>query len=87
MSDEWLDKIFRVNLMSHFSLIREFLPAMLEMRKGHIVSMASMATYICSANMVDYGAAKAGVLALHEGRKNTDSTILLKHFPPISLFR
>ncbi|KAJ9649696.1 hypothetical protein H2199_000475 [Coniosporium tulheliwenetii] len=66
-SEEYLEKIFRVNLLSHFTLIKEFLPGMMDLQKGHIVSIASMASYFSGASIVDYCCTKAGVLALHEG--------------------
>ncbi|KAF2092107.1 NAD(P)-binding protein, partial [Saccharata proteae CBS 121410] len=65
-SREDLERLFRVNLFSHWALIQEFLPAMLEKRKGHVVSVASMASYLSGPCMGDYSATKAGVLALHE---------------------
>jgi NADP-dependent 3-hydroxy acid dehydrogenase YdfG len=40
---------------------------MLEAKKGHIVSIASMASYLSCSGLVDYAATKAGVLTLHEG--------------------
>ena len=40
---------------------------MLDAKKGHIVSIASMASYFTCCGLVDYAATKAGVLALHEG--------------------
>lgn len=64
---EWLEKIFRVNLISHWQTVGAFLPAMLKAKHGHIVTMASMATYVGPANIVDYGATKAGLLSFHEG--------------------
>lgn len=66
-SEEFLEKVFRVNLLSHWTTIKEFLPAMLEAKKGHIVGIASMASYFSVASLTDYAATKAGVLALHEG--------------------
>jgi all-trans-retinol dehydrogenase (NAD+) len=71
-SEEFLEKVFRVNLLSHWITIKEFLPAMLDARKGHIVSIASMASYSSCAGLVDYAATKAGVLALHEGMSALD---------------
>ncbi|EXJ73289.1 uncharacterized protein A1O5_03049 [Cladophialophora psammophila CBS 110553] len=65
-SDAWLEKIFRVNLLSHFTLIRLLLPKMMAQRKGHIVSIASMASYTGCASLADYCATKAGVLGMHE---------------------
>ncbi|KAH0845493.1 hypothetical protein AYO21_09591 [Fonsecaea monophora] len=64
--EAWLEKIFRVNLLSHFTLIRLLLPKMMAQRKGHVVSIASMASYTGCASLGDYSATKAGVLALHE---------------------
>lgn len=66
-SEEFLEKLFRVNLLSHWITIKEFLPAMLDAKKGHIVSIASMASYFSCCGLVDYAATKAGVLTLHEG--------------------
>ncbi|KAG9783479.1 hypothetical protein ABEF93_004677 [Exophiala dermatitidis] len=65
-SDAFLDKIFRVNVLSHFSLLRLILPKMLAAKKGHIVTLASMASYTGQPNLGDYTATKAAVLGLHE---------------------
>ena len=40
---------------------------MLEAKKGHIIGIASMASYFTCAGLTDYCATKHGVLALHEG--------------------
>ncbi|KAF2471295.1 dehydrogenase/reductase SDR family member 8 precursor [Lindgomyces ingoldianus] len=66
-SDEWLRKIFDVNLLSNFTTVKAFLPDMIANNKGHIVTVASLASFIAVAGMVDYSATKAGVLAFHEG--------------------
>jgi len=66
-SDAWLEKIFRVNVMSHFTLIRELLPGMLAQRKGHIFTVASIASYAATASLVDYCSTKAAALSLHQG--------------------
>jgi len=52
--------------MCHFTLIRLILPTMMKQRKGHIVSIASMASYTGQASLGDYCATKAGVLGMHE---------------------
>lgn len=65
---EHAEKIFKVNIISHFVLIRELLPGMLERKKGHIVEVASMASFGGTPGLVDYCATKAGVLALYEGQ-------------------
>ncbi|OJD36288.1 short-chain dehydrogenase reductase 2 [Diplodia corticola] len=66
-NDEYDEQLFRVNVLSHFSLIREFLPGMLAQKKGHIVTVASLASYYTPSGIVNYAASKAAVLSLHEG--------------------
>lgn len=66
-SNDSLRKLFDVNVLSHYYLIREFMPHMVASNKGHIVSVASMASYVSCSNIVDYCATKAAVLSLHEG--------------------
>lgn len=68
-STEFVQKIMTINLTSHFVLIREFLPAMLDMKKGHVVGIASMASFVAAPGLVDYCVTKVGVLALHEGER------------------
>jgi all-trans-retinol dehydrogenase (NAD+) len=67
-SEEDLEKIFRVNLLSHWTTIKEFLPAMLESKKGHIIEIASLASYVGVSGIGDYCSTKAGVLALYESK-------------------
>ncbi|KAF2789592.1 dehydrogenase/reductase SDR family member 8 precursor [Melanomma pulvis-pyrius CBS 109.77] len=66
-SDEWLRKIFDVNLLSNFTTVKAFLPAMIAKNKGHVVTVASTASFSGIAFMVDYCSTKAGVLSFHEG--------------------
>ena len=56
-----------VNLLSHFLMFREFAPDMIKSNHGHIVTIASMASFLCQASNVDYACTKAAVLAFHEG--------------------
>jgi NAD(P)-dependent dehydrogenase (short-subunit alcohol dehydrogenase family) len=66
-SDEFVRKIFDVNILSHFTTVKAFLPDMIKANKGHVVSVASLASYVSVAGIVDYSATKAAVLAFHEG--------------------
>ncbi|CAN9199295.1 unnamed protein product [Alternaria alternata] len=61
------ERLFRVNLLSQMVLIRAFLPAMLAQEKGHVVSIASMASFVVPPNMVNYCISKIGALYLTEG--------------------
>ncbi|KAF1349687.1 hypothetical protein BDV97DRAFT_352169 [Delphinella strobiligena] len=78
---QFLQKIFNVNLLSHWYTTQAFLPHMLEKRKGHIVSIASMASFVSAPHIVDYSATKSGALAFHEGLAS--ELRLLHHCPEI----
>ncbi|KAF3008658.1 hypothetical protein E8E13_008867 [Curvularia kusanoi] len=60
-------KLFQVNLISHMVLIRAFVPGMLAQRKGHIVTIASMASFVPAPGLIDYCISKVGALYLTEG--------------------
>lgn len=57
---------FEVNIMSHFWMVREFLPSMVKNNHGHVITVASMASFVALGEMADYCASKAGALAFHE---------------------
>jgi all-trans-retinol dehydrogenase (NAD+) len=40
---------------------------MIKNKKGHVVTIASMASYAVGAGLVDYASSKAAALAFHEG--------------------
>ncbi|KAJ9620116.1 hypothetical protein H2203_007880 [Taxawa tesnikishii (nom. ined.)] len=66
-SPAFIRKIFEVNTISHWYLIQAFLPDMLAKRKGHIITIASIASFTAPAGIVHYAATKAAAMALHEG--------------------
>ncbi|KAL5348109.1 hypothetical protein ACLOAV_006589 [Pseudogymnoascus australis] len=66
-SEEEIRQVFDVNLVANFLLIKEFLPAMIKRNHGHIVTIASLASFITGVQNVDYSCSKVGALALHEG--------------------
>ncbi|KAI0400619.1 estradiol 17-beta-dehydrogenase [Xylaria palmicola] len=65
--EDHLRKIVGVNLMAHWFTAKAFLPPMLSRNKGHVVTVASLASYVALPTSVDYSATKAGALAFHEG--------------------
>ncbi|KAK2779144.1 dehydrogenase reductase sdr family member 8 precursor [Colletotrichum kahawae] len=67
LAPEKASKLFGVNLMALWYTAKAFLPNMILKNKGHIVTIASMASYISLPTAVDYSASKAGALAFHEG--------------------
>ncbi|OQE22221.1 hypothetical protein PENFLA_c013G07812 [Penicillium flavigenum] len=67
MPEEKLRQTFDVNLIAHFLIIKEFLPFMVRMNRGHVITVASMASFVTPGEMVDYACAKSGALAFQEG--------------------
>ncbi|KAI4087745.1 MAG: hypothetical protein LQ348_001254 [Seirophora lacunosa] len=66
-TEESVNKIFQVNIFSHFRLIREFLPAMVAANHGTVVTVASIASAVTGALAVPYSCTKSAAVALHEG--------------------
>jgi all-trans-retinol dehydrogenase (NAD+) len=64
--DPYLRKLFDVNVLANWYTTKAFLPAMIAANKGHIVTVASMASFIGVAGLADYCASKAAVLSFHE---------------------
>lgn len=57
---------FTINLLSHFHTLHAFLPSMLQRPTGgHIVTVASVLGKLGTAQLADYTAAKAGLIAMH----------------------
>ncbi|KAL8772153.1 MAG: hypothetical protein Q9209_002588 [Squamulea sp. 1 TL-2023] len=66
-TEESVSKVFEVNILSHFRLIREFVPAMVAANHGTIVTIASIAAAVPAPNIVPYSCSKSAAVALHEG--------------------
>lgn len=66
MPESFLRRIFGVNCMSLWFTTQQFLPRMIQMNKGHVVTVASLASFVALATGADYSATKAGALAFHE---------------------
>lgn len=66
ISEKALHKIFAINTMCHWITCQQFLPAMIKADKGHVVTVASVASFVSLPGHADYGATKASALAFHE---------------------
>ena len=66
-SDEISQKIFAVNALSHFRLVREFVPAMVTANHGTIVTIASISACVSTPSLVEYSSSKSAALSIHEG--------------------
>lgn len=66
LTEEIILKTLKVNTVSHLLTIKEFLPGMIEQKRGHIVSIASMAGLTGCNRLSDYCASKFGAVAIDE---------------------
>ncbi|KAJ4149912.1 hypothetical protein LMH87_010686 [Akanthomyces muscarius] len=66
ISEKALQKIFAINTMCHWTTCQQFLPSMIKADKGHVVTIASVASFVSLPGHADYGATKASALAFHE---------------------
>jgi all-trans-retinol dehydrogenase (NAD+) len=81
LTDEMIDRTMQVNTLSHMHTIKEFLPDMISNKKGHVVTIASMAGLTGIAGLPDYCASKSGAIAIDESlrlemRKNGHSSYI-----------
>ncbi|KAL8280308.1 hypothetical protein RQP46_007225 [Phenoliferia psychrophenolica] len=63
--DEYL-LTYKVNVMGSLNICREFLPHIISINHGHIMTTASSAAYISAPQLAEYTSSKAAVLAFHE---------------------
>ena len=87
-SQKEVEKIFDVNVYSQFWTVKEFLPRMINLNKGHIISMSSMAGITGTPNLVPYCSSKFAVkgfmdaLFLEVRANNPDSNIYMTTIHP-----
>ena len=63
---EDVDRIWRVNFVGTVNIVRAFLPAMVERRRGELVLYSSLDGWVPARNMSAYAASKAAVNAYAE---------------------
>lgn len=66
MPESFLRRIMGVNLMSMWFTTQQFLPRMIQLDKGHVITVASIASFVALATAADYSASKAGALSFHQ---------------------
>lgn len=81
-SESDIRRTFEVNTISHFWTVKEFVPDMIQKNHGHIITIASLASFIAPGEIVDYSCTKAAALAFHEGL-----TQELKHWHKVGKVR
>ncbi|KAI8776354.1 estradiol 17-beta-dehydrogenase 11 [Biomphalaria glabrata] len=89
-------RTFEVNTLSHFWMMKEFLPAMIKQNRGHILNVISMAAYTGAVMMSDYCASKHAALGLFKtvrmelnqaGHRNIHMTALCPMFVDTGLVK
>ncbi|XP_062543321.1 17-beta-hydroxysteroid dehydrogenase 13-like isoform X1 [Armigeres subalbatus] len=63
---EDIQKVLEINLLSHFWTIRAFIDGMIKRQRGHIVAVASVASYLPQGRMICYVASKYGLRGMME---------------------
>jgi len=71
-----IEQVFKVNVLAHFWILREFLPKMIETRKGHIVTLCSVAGFQATKHIVPYVGTKHAVHGYVEALKDE-----MRHHP------
>ncbi|HXZ99920.1 MAG TPA: SDR family oxidoreductase [Candidatus Binatia bacterium] len=66
LTDQQIDRTFRVNVLALFWTTRAFLPTMIRRDTGHIVNIASAAGLIGTRRETDYAASKHAVVGFDE---------------------
>lgn len=66
MSPRDINAVININAISHFWTVKEFLPFMVKKNHGHVITVASMASYVSPPGITAYGMSKAAALAFHE---------------------
>jgi all-trans-retinol dehydrogenase (NAD+) len=61
-----MKKVLDVNTLAHLYTIREFLPDMIRLNQGHIVTISSLAGVVAIPGQADYAASKFGAFAIDE---------------------
>ncbi|XP_018007886.1 estradiol 17-beta-dehydrogenase 11 [Hyalella azteca] len=65
-NDDEIVNTFNVNIISHFYTTKAFLPEMLKINSGHVVTMSSMGGYTAVNRMTDYCASKFAAVGYNE---------------------
>jgi all-trans-retinol dehydrogenase (NAD+) len=66
LSKEEIEMTLKVNTMSIFYGIKQFLPSMIKNKKGHIITISSFGGIVGIPGLADYNASKFGAFAIDE---------------------
>jgi all-trans-retinol dehydrogenase (NAD+) len=95
LSDAEIEQTFDTNALAPIWTTRAFLPAMLERRSGHIVTIASAAGLIGAPKLTDYAASKHAAVGFddalrvelrHLGHREIRTTVVCPYFIATGMF-
>ncbi|RWS28017.1 epidermal retinol dehydrogenase 2-like protein, partial [Leptotrombidium deliense] len=66
LSDERIVKTFEVNTLAHFWICKAFLPDLVKLKRGHIVTISSVVGFFGASHMTDYSGSKFAATRFHE---------------------
>lgn len=75
MEESNVNLMYNVNTISHWWTVQAFLPAMMVAKKGQVVTIASIASFVAPQFMSCYSGTKASAMAFHESLTNELRTI------------
>jgi len=61
-----IEQTFKVNSLAHFWTVKAFLPGMIAAKRGHIVTISSLAGMFSASKLVDYCASKFAAVGFAE---------------------
>jgi len=61
-----IQRTFATNTLSHFYVLKAFLPNLIRSNSGHVITVSSVLGEIGVAQLADYCASKAALISLHE---------------------
>ncbi|XP_050682315.1 short-chain dehydrogenase/reductase family 16C member 6 [Leptidea sinapis] len=66
LNDTAIETTYKVNILSHYWTVKAFLPDMIKTKKGHIVTVSSVAGLLGTYRCTDYSATKFATVGFHE---------------------
>ncbi|GBP40018.1 hypothetical protein EVAR_19145_1 [Eumeta japonica] len=66
LNDSAIETTYKVNILSHYWTVKAFLPDMIKTKKGHIVTVGSVAGLLGTYRCTDYSATKFATVGFHE---------------------
>jgi all-trans-retinol dehydrogenase (NAD+) len=96
LTDEAIERTFRVNTLALFWTTRAFLPGMIDKGEGHIVTIASAAGLVAAPKMTDYSSSKHAAVGFDDalrvelkrfGYRNIRTTVVCPFYIDTGMFK